>query len=511
MKYLFYKPFWIGNPRAAIFIDEMEIAISKGKDVSLLTCSGELIDGCVYNPLKSKLTCNSCKYFRKNDLSLLSKKIKVYTIADFIDNNKEYNETAWDYTNSDEIQKIKYNGVEIGLASLSAYIQETRNQSPEVTPEFRTYMDKLLNIAALLTDVVNKAFDDIKPDEVGVFNGRINTRRPILNISQQRGIECNVFEHTGFVGEFECKKVYYKNCLPQDVSYNTKLVYETWDKSSLKEEEKIEIAKSFFDKKRIGLSVDDKSYTKNQVQNLLPEGYDETKRNITIFNSSDDEYASLGEEWEYKLSESRQTTLDAIFDHFKDKDDFHFYLRIHPNLANVKFKYVKDLEKLKRHKNLTIILPSSPISSYSLLDVSEKIITFGSTIGIEAVYNKKPAILLNTSYTIGLNVNYFPNSHKELFGMIDDRLEPKEILPVLKYAFHRIYFGTEFTYFNPNPYKTKEIYRKGRLIASFNKDYREAKYKGFMSSFINFIKYKQASVPKNLMLKINKNIIPTAD
>jgi capsule polysaccharide export protein KpsC/LpsZ len=330
----------------------------------------------------------------------------------------------------------------------------------------------------------------------------------LLNISQQRGIECNVFEHTGFVGEFECKKVYYKNCLPQDVDYNTKLIYETWDKSDLSEQKKIEIANSFFDKKRIGISVDDKSYTKNQKPNLLPENVDLSKRIITIFNSSDDEYASLGKEWDYKLSKSRLTTLDAIFEYFKNKDDFHFYLRIHPNLANVKYKYVKDLEKLRKHSNLTIILPTSPINSYSLLDISEKIITFGSTIGVEAIYNKKPAILLNTCFTMGLNVYYMPKSHNELFLMIEENLKPKEILPVLKYAFHRISFGTKFTYFNPNPYKTNEFYIKEKLLVSFNKDYREAKYKGALPSLINFIKYKQASIPKNLMLKFNKNIIP---
>ena len=511
MKQLFYKPFWIGNPNPAILINEMENELQKGNDVIVIGCNGELINGCIHNPIRSKLTCNSCKYFRKKDLSLLSKKVKVHSIVDFI-NDKDYRlKKEWKYSNAEDIKQIKYKGVDLGSSALSAYIQLTRNQSPKITKRFKEYFDEFLNAGALITDAFLNAVDEIKPDTVGIFNGRIHTRRPILNICQQKGIECNVYEHTGFLGENECKQLVFKNCLPQDTDFITKTIYQTWDEADLPEEKKIEIGTEFYEKKRKGKNVDDRSYIKKQIENLLPKDWDSSKRNITIFNSSDDEFASLGEEWEYKLSESRLKTIIELLEHFKDNANIYFYLRVHPNLTNVKYKYVTDLQILKAFKNLTIIPPESTISSYSLLDASEKIITFGSTVGVEAVYAKKPSILLNTSLYVGLNITYFPNNHSELFKMIDDYLKPKDILPALKYAFYRLYQGKKFKYFEPNPYIKREFYFKDKIFFSLNKNYREKMYNGFWPSMVNFLKYKQHSLPKNFMLRINKNFIPSDD
>ena len=67
--------------------------------------------------------------------------------------------------------------------------------------------------------------------------------------------------------------------------------------------------------------------------------------------------------------------------------EYHFYLRIHPNLTNVHFEYREKLLALEEiYPNITVIDAPSPISTYALMDVADKIIVFGSTAGAESVF-----------------------------------------------------------------------------------------------------------------------------
>jgi hypothetical protein len=75
------------------------------------------------------------------------------------------------------------------------------------------------------------------------------------------------------------------------------------------------------------------------------------------------------------------------------------------------------------------------VSTYSLLEVAEKIITVGSTVGVEAVYFKKPSILLGPSSYRFLDVCYVPKNDDELRAMLKDSLEKKSAFPAIQFGF----------------------------------------------------------------------------
>ncbi len=509
MKVLFYKPFMVYNPRVVRMIEEIETEIQKGNEIFFIGCNGELIDGCLDNPLRSKIACASCKYFRKHDLSLLSKKIKTYSISDFLSLKKPY-KLDWQYNNVNEIKKLEYKGVDVGYAALSAYIQLTRNHIPKITSEFKTFFNRYLDTGAYVTDFISEALDKIQPDLVNVFNARIHSRRPVLRVCQQKKINCNVLEHTGIVNNRICKKIVFKNCLPQDITFNTQFIKDTWNNSKLLEDEKIRVSSEFYLKQSKGVFTTHKSFVKGQKLGLLPKNWDSKKKNIVIYNSSDDEMASLGFEWEFKLSHSKVYTIERMLENFLEKD-FHFYLRIHPNLGGLRYNYLSELYNLNSYKNITIIAPESKISSYELLKKCDKAVSFGSSMGIEAVFWGKPSILLGSSMYMNLGSNYIPKTHDELFEMIEQELPPKDKKAALMFIFFRLFKGKDFKYFNPNYDKLHEIKVKNKLIVSFNNNYREARYKIIFPVLRNFIKYKQHSIPKNLWMKLNKKFIPKLD
>ena len=83
-----------------------------------------------------------------------------------------------------------------------------------------------------------------------------------------------------------------------------------------------------------------------------------------------------------------------------------------------------------------VIAPESPISSYSLLDVADKVIVFGSTMGIEAAYWHKPVICLAHSFYLKLEVAYNPKTVEELWSYIDTKdLKDKYNDDILKFGY----------------------------------------------------------------------------
>jgi hypothetical protein len=84
------------------------------------------------------------------------------------------------------------------------------------------------------------------------------------------------------------------------------------------------------------------------------------------------------------------------------------------------------------------------------LDACEKVVVFGSTVGIEATYSRKPSILCGAAYYASLDAAYRPASHDEVITLIDACLPPKPIIGALQYGFYLKTFGMDFRYFEPS-------------------------------------------------------------
>ena len=111
-----------------------------------------------------------------------------------------------------------------------------------------------------------------------------------------------------------------------------------------------------------------------------------------------------------------------MIEKFKGYKDYHFYLRVHPNLKDVKYQYhLKLYELFEGVENFTIIEPTSPISTYALIDYCDKVVVFGSTTGPEAVFWGKPTILLSYCVYSLLDICYVPKDLEEFDLLIEDK------------------------------------------------------------------------------------------
>ena len=193
------------------------------------------------------------------------------------------------------------------------------------------------------------------------------------------------------------------------------------------------------------------SFTTSQVYDKLPDNFDKSKKNIVFFNSTIEEYAAVrGWENPIPIYGNEINAFRTIFNSLKNNDEIHVYLRVHPNLIGFNNTQTKDINSLKgKYKNLTILEPESSIDSYALLDKCDIIMTFFSTIGIEAAYYGKPVILLGQTYYQNLKSTYNPTSHNEVIELIKSKLIPKDKLGAIKYGYWALTRGIEFEKFRP--------------------------------------------------------------
>ena len=360
---------------------------------------------------------------------------------------------------------------------MSTFISFSRNPDLKLDDATILYIDHLLKQTCDLTDAVYNLIDKVNPDVICVFNGRFFETKPLFDIAKSKKIKviCNEVV-PGFRPNEPFRITKFFNAMPHDIPNNKKRIINTWNVSTLSNKEKVKIGESFYKNKRKGSDTGLINFTNNQKTGKLPLNWNVKKKNIVIFNSSEDEFASIGKEFDnYALFNSQIEGIEFILSTNKS-NDYHFFLRIHPNLSNITHSFHTDLLSLdKVYDNITIIRGNEDISTYSLIDASWKVIVFGSTVGIESTFWGKPTILLAGAMYHDLEALYKPKSKNDLINLIKDDLLALDVLPAIKYGYYVM--DREFGNFAPKHF---DLGLKQYSFLGFN--FSQPNYMDFLGS-----------------------------
>lgn len=469
MKYQFFLPCSHSSSVLGILLDEALNLKSNGSEIELYYC-GNYLNVCKSNYLGQKSKCISCRLKHEYLLNKYFKNENCYSLKDLAYKANIIPELQnYRYSTVTDIKQIQYNNINIGLGCYSTYVSLTRNCEPLIDENFKTYFDILLQESSKMVTISHQIINN-NNHIVCLFNGRFMDSRPIVETCAERKVKFRCYE-AGFTKEMRIKKLFFEDSLPHDMQSFANKVNYYWEKGE-NFDQKEQIAKEFFERKLNNLSVGDMIYTINQDINLLPDNWNDKKQNIVFFSSSEDEFVGVGGEYdEHSLFPTQLEGIIAIAEMLKGKKDIHLYLRIHPNLKYVTYKYhTKLLELESRFKNITVIRSNSLVSSYSLLKNCQKVIVFNSTMGVEAVYAGKPVILLTAAFYFYLDIAYIPKTINELEEMLINDLNPKPKLDALKYAYYYLYI--EETYFdtiNFSDVKTMKIYNRILAFTKYSK------------------------------------------
>jgi hypothetical protein len=400
----------------------------KGVEVVMAYCD-RAMPSCITNIRGNKGICAVCRHMQRQMINNYISDIQVIAVSD-----KMFHDSLSTFIYDDviDLKKIVYRDVNIGLSLHSYYVTISRRPSGKVSPAERTYFNQILSSLCKFVDYAYDLVERIKPDMITIYNGRMFENRLFYEIAVKNGIAFESEEVCWRINQPSIR-VEYHGALPLDIQQLTDMAKNLWDSSDRSEEDKTKIGSSFFLNRRNGKPTNDFIYIDKQVKNLLPDGFDEKQRNFVIFNSSEDEIVSLGGDWdEGNLFESQYEAIKFVVENLPENS--HLYLRIHPNLKGLNAEYHTNLYKLQ-NECLTIIPPESPVSSYALMDVAEKVLVMGSTMGVESCYWGRPVINLHKSEYYYLDVAYNPQTKEELVHLLSSDLKPKSKVGALLYGY----------------------------------------------------------------------------
>jgi hypothetical protein len=444
MKILCYVPYAINTPHYETQLEIIEDHLKAGDEVILLGCNAEKRTCDVNIPHQSNL-CAKCISKRNSGLKLLSQEIKVMSFLNLRQENiEEFNTLKRVFKDVEELKQYKIDEFDIGMAVSSSLISVFRDPVFS-TIKYEKLVDKFISTTHQVYRSIENHLLEQKPDRVYVFNGRFAPLRAALRACQKYKVECHVHE----VGHTIKHYSIWVNTTIHDINYFHQKMIEKWEKDE-DLTRRNEIAESFYKDRYNGKKYVYLSYTEKQEKNLLPTHWDKSKKNIVVFNSSEDEYAAIGDLWKNPMYKDQTEGFMRILKSVEQIGDnsIHLTLRIHPNLTGVKNKSVDELLSLKS-PYLTVIPAEDPVSTYSLLDESDVVLSFGSSVGIEATYWGKPSILAGRCLYMHLESTYNPQTHEELVNLIQQELPPKDKEGALKYGYFLNSYGIPFKYYSP--------------------------------------------------------------
>lgn len=421
-----------------------------GDDVTVLYCNAELL-ACDTNTYHEPGQCLLCQKTRNIGLSLVqagtnSGSLKQQSYLQLTSGNRvELQTIKTEFASLHELQTYKVDNFDVGMAALSSIVSYVMNAELDLEEHKDLIKSYILSAMATYRSVQNFLRGQ-KIDKFYFFNGRMAIVRAIMRACESEGIPFTIHEAAAGNNTYSL----YDNSLPHSIGLMTQMMHENWERADNMPQERQARAEEWFQHRAKGVKVNGYSFVENQQQGLLPQDWNPNKQNIVIFNSADFEFVWVSEEYQHHIYHDQLDGIRRIIESLLPyRDRFHVYLRIHPNLATIE----NELRPLvaMQSENLTTILPTDKTSSYALIGHAAKVVTFGSTVGIEAPYWGKPSILGGKALYQELGSTYNPNSHDELMALLlDDTLLSKSSAGALKYGYFYNSFGIPFQRYEPN-------------------------------------------------------------
>jgi len=430
---------------------ELEIIqnhLNAGDAVYQIVCNGT-INSCDLNLSNEPLECLRCIEKRKKGITLLNSpangpgKLHVLEYHELtVQDKRIISATRFEYGSMDELKGLSVENFDIGLAVLSSIMSSLRDSSLDFSL-YKETIDRHLQNALMVFYATKRIIDTYDISKFYVFNGRFAYPRAVFRACQQKSIECWFHEVGGTIYKYDI----FKNRLPHNISYIQELIEYFWEHGEQNERQRL--GRLWFEERIKAIPQNYMSFVAGQELTRLPESWNTLSHNVVIFNSSEDEMASIGAEWKNPLYKNQLDGIQSVVGDLALFPHIRVYLRMHPNLQGVNDDYVKSLREIKAD-NFELIEADSPVSTYQLIKRADKIVTFGSSTGIEAAYLSRVSILLGASYYKGKSCVYEPASHEEAIKMLADvNLEPIISDFPLKYGYYFKNRGIDFTFYKP--------------------------------------------------------------
>lgn len=433
---IFLDNLWIHHTATSL---EVALDNVRQEDLLVLTCGLES-SLCDLNPGQSSAKCYACRGVTK----VIDRKILPNSLWFTLPQH----ELPLDYSLDFDYESlgVRLNEVVFGTLAVEYktddYLYAVQNHSFTLKALAR----RCYNVLRWLQEITTEY--DIK--DIVAFNGRLSYSRTAVLWAQKNSVDFILHERTS------SKNRYVKrfNQAVHSIEAGNNSIEEVWLNSDLALPEKEDVAKSYFEHRLNGNIPGWGSFTRKHVQGLVPLAPAGIET-ISVFTSSEFETIVIGTEWQLRVFSSQNEAVCWIASKTKDKN-IRLFIRFHPNLANSKVDLSSTYNTLEKYDHVIVVKPDNPMSSYEILLNSDRIITFGSSIGFEAAYIGKQVVTLRDSIgRLPVKMNLIENKI-ELDDFLCGIYIPNKISKddLYKWAFYLSKEGSDFSIYRPlNLYK----------------------------------------------------------
>ena len=424
------------NKRIGVFIpsaltESFEIVLARcvelnkvGADLYLIICSGEF-SGCVANPLSVPGACSHCVQIQKKAISEnLPKSTKIILQKPSDKARKEVSSSI-----SEEIKNSSESTVLTFYRTKPNIITQNPLKKYLFEYIYEKYNEYGTNTYASL--IGEKKIRDLL--RIEFFNGRINPTRAVMLAAKTLNIGYSTIEVSGlhkllFVTDNESV---------HDLTYHRKEIM-MYASSKLAHKE---IGVSYFEAKRNGISTNDISHIQKQVKGALSLHNDLPI--IAIFTSSADEQEISGDQWFTEASKNPILFIEELAKSLAGR--YNIVIRMHPNQAGDKTGEAERMIKVfSKNKSVHLIRPNDIQSTYELIDQASCVLSFSSTVGLEATYWGKPSILAGRAPWDQLDIAYYVESTADVVSLLSKKIDARSRDDAIKVgAFYMLGTGTK--------------------------------------------------------------------
>ena len=287
-------------------------------------------------------------------------------------------------SNIQELQKIRWEGTNIGLAISSFLITFTKDSDPNLK-KYKTLINNLELTYLQIFQYLNSLKLEVSRDEIWICNGRPFHERAVVEFARKNSISLKYYEIAG-EGANQERWILHENS-PHDRIAHQESIKDYFNLSI----PSLNLVKQWFKNQHPG---GQNKYSKNFKSNTKLDSLDNY---FVYFSSSDDEVSAISLDWSSTWVK-QLNAVTSLISYFAAKPNLTLIIRVHPNQKNKSRNDKKKWKKLKNYsRNVIIFNYDSNIDSYKLLSGAKGIFTYGSTIGVEAAYLRKPSALLANS------------------------------------------------------------------------------------------------------------------
>jgi hypothetical protein len=446
MNVTIYAPYGWWSPHFETELELAELHLEKWDDVSLITCDAALCF-CEVNPQHAYQQCRLCFGRAREGFKRLSSPVTVVKLSELIVHAREsmalLQKLPNRYGSFAELYRLRFEDFDLGAAVLSTL--NSLLNDPEPDPAIHQEITWSVLSAAFAAYVALDLYLQRVPcDLFYLLNGRLANFRAALRACQKHGVRCLVHERGCDLRSYSLAE----NTMPHDPAHIRKYLTGTLAKAESPEQKRA-LAKQFYVERREGKIANWVSFTEQQIRGSVPEGWLESPVRIAAFSSTESEFSCLREFFPPPVYSSQAEGIETIIrDLARYQFKGIFAVRMHPNSARTKADFTERLRSLS-HSFLRVIGPEEEVDSYALLQTANKVLTFGSTIGIEAAYCGVPSITARWAAYEDLGSTYNAKSHDELMRLLLEPLDPKPIDGAIDYGYYAKSYGNRLKYVNP--------------------------------------------------------------